>query len=590
MSMHQTPIPNNIISFLWQMMRSFRWQLFGLVLVSILWALDLSLRPYVVKIILDRLNLTPNHQIIEALWGPALFYIALSAAIVMVFRLYDFINLSLYPALRKKVQDLVMSYLTGHSYSYFQNNFAGNLSNKINDVAIGSQELISIVIDRFFSNGLALLIAVITFASVHWMLALIMLVWAFLFAVVTLKCAQKLEQLSYVASETHSKVIGKVVDVLSNNMAVRLFSRREFEQNRLAQTLEKSVERDKALQWFALKLYAFQGVSFLLMISVCLGFLVWGRAQGIISIGDFALILSLAIHIADCLWGLSKDFSDFIENLGRLKQGLSIVSVPYEVTDVPFAQPLKVRRGEICFDNVRFWYKGGAPLFDQLSVKINPGEKVGLVGFSGSGKTTFVNLIMRLFDIQQGVISVDGQDISQITQESLRQQIAFIPQEPTLFHRNVIENIRYGRIEASDEEVIEAAKRAHAHDFIMSLPEGYLTKVGERGNKISGGQRQRIVIARAFLKNAPILILDEATSALDTLTEHQIQQSLNELMGNKTTLVIAHRLSTLLHMDRILVFEAGQIIEQGSHRQLIEQDGLYARLWQSQIDGFLQEG
>ena len=250
---------------------------------------------------------------------------------------------------------------------------------------------------------------------------------------------------------------------------------------------------------------------------------------------------------------------------------------------------MQVKHGEIVFENASFQYREATPLFDQLNVRIQAGEKVGLVGYSGSGKTTFAHLILRLFDLESGRILIDGQDIGRVSQNSLRQSVSFIPQDPTLFHRSILENIRYAKPDATEAEVVLAAKAAHADEFIMALPEGYEALVGERGVKLSGGQRQRIAIARAMLKNAPILILDEATSALDSITEHLIQESLDQLMEAKTTIVIAHRLSTLLHMDRIIVFHHGQIVESGSHRALLEKNGRYAQLWKSQVGGFLPD-
>ncbi len=258
-----------------------------------------------------------------------------------------------------------------------------------------------------------------------------------------------------------------------------------------------------------------------------------------------------------------------------------------EFQDLPGAYELKVTKGIISFDRVLFHYKGITPLFHNKSVIIEAGQKAGLVGYSGSGKSTFVNLILRLYDVTEGYILIDGQDIRGCTQDSLRKNIAMIPQDPSLFHRTLMENIRYGRIDANDESVVEAAKRAHAHEFIAKLPQGYNSLVGERGVKLSGGQRQRIAIARAILKNAPILILDEATSALDSVVESDIQQSLWELMQGKTTIVIAHRLSTLLHMDRILVFDMGKIVEDGTHTELLAMNGMYKTLWEAQVGGFL---
>jgi ATP-binding cassette subfamily B protein len=274
---------------------------------------------------------------------------------------------------------------------------------------------------------------------------------------------------------------------------------------------------------------------------------------------------------------------------GNITQGLTVALAPLDIQDKPDATELRVTKGQITFDNVGFHYKGSEPLFTNKSVTIDPGQKVGLVGYSGGGKTTFSNLILRLYDVTDGRILIDGHDIRDVTQDSLRANIGMIPQDPSLFHRTLMENIRYGRDSATDAEVIEAAKRAHANEFIAKLPNAYDSLVGERGVKLSGGQRQRVAIARAILKNAPILILDEATSQLDSVTERDIQDSLWDLMQGKTTIVIAHRLSTLLHMDRILVFDSGKIVEDGTHDELLARGGLYKTLWDAQVGGFLPE-
>jgi ATP-binding cassette subfamily B protein len=289
------------------------------------------------------------------------------------------------------------------------------------------------------------------------------------------------------------------------------------------------------------------------------------------------------------IWFTSFQLTVFARELGTIGNALEIIQKGHDILDVKDAAHLVIHGGKIAFENVTFAYNANKPVFEHFNVVIPAGQKIGLVGFSGSGKSTFVNLILRFYDLQQGRILIDDQNIDEVTQESLRSQIAMIPQEPALFHRTLMENIRYGRIEATDEEVIQAAKLAHCHEFIDKLDEGYHSLVGERGVKLSGGQRQRIAIARAILKNAPIIILDEATSSLDTVTEKLIQESLHLLMERRTTIVIAHRLSTLIDMDKIFVFHHGKIIEEGSKDELLINNGHFAKLWNMQTDGFLPD-
>jgi ATP-binding cassette subfamily B protein len=307
------------------------------------------------------------------------------------------------------------------------------------------------------------------------------------------------------------------------------------------------------------------------------------------TVGEFSMVAGLAIMLIEAARGLSRSFLEFFEYLGNISDGVSVFVQPHEIIDKPDAPVLQVTRGEIVFDDVTFIYHEGLQVFEHLQVTIEPKQQVGLVGFSGSGKSTFVNLVLRLFEVQGGAIRIDGQNILDVTQDSLRESVSMIPQDPQLFHRSLLENIRYGRLDATDDEVVEAAKKAHAHEFILQTETQYESLVGERGVKLSGGQRQRIAIARAILKDSPILILDEATSALDSVTEKKIQLGLDNLMKGRTVVVVAHRLSTIAHMDRILVFDQGKIIEDGSHQQLLQRDGHYAHLWNMQAGGFLPE-
>lgn len=578
-----------LVDFIKIILRPYVKYILALLGVATLWSVDLSLRPYLVKIILDRLSSTPANTAWYHLVGPLLLFVSITIISLIVYRLYDWVILRFLPALKKTIVEFMMDHMLKHSHSYYQNSFSGSLVNKINDVAYGMREILIIGIDRFFGNFLALLIATFVISTVHPMLAVIMMTWLSIYFVVSLYCASKSHHLSDQLSETNSSVMGQIVDILMNMAAVRLFSSEPFEKEKLRVATQESFFREQRLSWFLFYLATFQGFSFLIMETACIAFLIYGRTQGFITVGDFGLIITINIHIMECLWNLSKDFSDFSEHMGRITQGLRLTTAPIEIVDVPGASPLRVEAGKIEFDRVTFHYKYDSPLFKDLSITIHGGEKIGLVGFSGSGKSTFASLILRIFDIQSGFIKIDGQNISEVTQDSLRQGISMIPQDPILFHRSIMDNIRYGKLSASDEEVVASAQKANIHDFIQKQPLGYHTIVGDRGIKISGGQRQRIAIARAFLKNSPILILDEATSALDSVTEEQIQNTLFKLMQEKTTLIIAHRLSTLLYMDRILVFDKGTIVEEGTHQQLLEQNGFYARLWEAQISGFLPE-
>lgn len=582
-------LPTPFFAFLKIITKPYYCHIIGLVIVNLLWAIDLSLRPYIFKIILDRVDLVASQDILEQVLWPIIGYLFLSLFGSLNLRFYDYICLKMIPNLRADIQKELSYNVLGHSHSYFLNNFAGSLSGKISDVSSGVKEIILIFIDRFLSNGFALLIAAVAFATVNKLLMLILLVWTLFFVGFTLYCSRKIHYLSYTSSEHRTLVIGQIVDVLINHSVVRLFARRDYEKDLLAKNMGDSITSEQKLRWYMLFVSLVQGLSFIVMLSSCFAFLVWGRQHNIVSIGDFALVLTIAITIVDLMWGLSKDFSDFSEELGKVSQGLTICTTPYEIVDVPNAKELIIKEGTITFNNVFFWYKGKTPLFNNLSVTIKAGQKVGLVGFSGSGKSTFVNLLQRAFDINSGEILIDGENISQVSLKSLHRNIALIPQEPTLLNRSILDNIKYGKLDASLDEVKKAAQKSHADDFLDKIPEGYHAYVGERGSKLSGGQRQRIAIARAILKDAPILILDEATSALDTITEAKIQESLDKLMEGRTTLVIAHRLSTLKNMDRILVFSFGQIIEDGTHQQLLRKKGLYAKLWNSQVNGFLQE-
>ena len=343
------------------------------------------------------------------------------------------------------------------------------------------------------------------------------------------------------------------------------------------------------MQWRVQISHLVQGVLVFLLMVAMLYLLINERLAGRVTVGDFAFVLSLTVMFSFQIWDLGQQFVHFTRELSKTRQAMKVLLLPHEIYNREYATPKTIQHGTIEFSDVCFTYNDDRGLFRNLSVTIKAGEKVGLVGYSGGGKSSFIRLIMRLFEVESGQILIDGHPIQSFTKENLRSQIAMIPQDPELFHRTIRENICFGKLNATEAEIIIAAKKAHAHEFIQELAEGYDSLVGEKGVKLSGGQRQRIAIARAIIKQAPIIILDEATSSLDSITERLIQESLHEMMQNKTTIVIAHRLSTLREMDRILVFKDGQIIEDGTLDDLRQQDGHFAKLWAMQGGGYLPE-
>ncbi len=578
------------LQFALQCLKPFRGWIVGAFLVGTFWAIDLSLRPYLLKIILDKIpRLTPE-EVIPELAAPTTFYIIMTLLTTLILRFHDFIWIKINYPLQRSIGDRLMNNMMQHSQELLQNQFVGNLGNKIKEAMTGIPELLILFIHKFFSHFLSLLIAIFTLWQVNVKCALLLSGWITIFMLIAGLLAKRAEQLIKNAAEVRSQVIGYLIDILSNFMTIRLLATRHYESQRLLQQLDRNSVAGQQRDWYFLRVILFQTFSFVVYQTLSLLALIYGFKAGQVTAGDFILIFTVNISIIQVLRSLSEDISRAAELIGNINQGVSIALIPLTLQDAQPEQSLQVHQGTIVFDQVTFNYQGAATLFYKQSVSIAAGQKIGLVGYSGSGKTTFINLILRLYDVTAGAIVIDGQDIRQVTQDSLHKAIGLIPQDPLLFHRSLLENIRYGRLEASDAEVITAAKQAQADDFIVQLPQGYASLVGERGVKLSGGQRQRIAIARVLLKNAPILILDEATSQLDSVTEQVIQQSLKRLMHGKTSIVIAHRLSTLLQMDRILVLKAGKIIEDGPHQVLLAQGGLYKTLWEAQVGGLLDLG
>lgn len=591
--MEQQELPGTIGVFIWRYLRHEKIYLCGFILVALVWAIEMSLSPYLFKVIIDTVVAEGSQyeQLLKKLLLPITLYAAMSLVLNLNFRLYNYINLKLIPRLNATIHQDVFAYLLKHSYAFFQNQLVGGLTRKIVDLVVNTEMLISIPNEWFISRGLAACVASITlFKVVHPMFGMILLGWGVCFVAVSYYFAKHAEYLSKKSSEAFSELDGVTSDAFSNVLSVKLFDNIKLQVTYVAKKLAALVQCDRAFQWYSLKTHFCLGLGLSLLIVCMLLALLHGLKLGLVGAGDFALVLMLSSAFTGAVYDLGNQMQRFSKVKGTCNQALSLLARPHDIVDATQAQSLSVTQGEIQIHQVSFAYPGHDPIFKNLSVRIAPGSKVGLVGYSGAGKSTLIKLILRLQEIDEGDILIDGQSIKHVTQSSLRQAIATIPQDPELFHQTVLENIRFAKPDATDEDVIEAAKKAKCHAFIMALPEQYQSVVGERGVKLSGGQKQRIAIARAFLKNAPILLLDEATSSLDSLTERDIHLALHAVMAQKTTMVIAHRLATLKDMDRILVFDSGEIQEDGTLSELLSnQQGAFYKLWSMQSGGFLHE-
>ncbi|HUO91910.1 MAG TPA: ABC transporter ATP-binding protein, partial [Rhizomicrobium sp.] len=478
-------------------------------------------------------------------------------------------------------------YMMGHSPRYFQENFAGKLGQKIKQAGQASVSILTILcLDMVRVTGLVLVGGVLMFEA-HASYAIILGVWTAIYLGIVVSLAKRCVKLSKAFSDEVSTSTGRLVDAITNADLVRAFAKASYERRFLSFFLEDEMNASRRLRWFLIMMRSFMQLATL---ALRVGLVVVSgidTLNGGLSVGAFAMVFFLGSQIANSVQELSFRMLDYFEQLGTLTEALELVTSQHEIVDAPDAKPLVVKEGGIRYEHIRFAHPDGQSVFDDLSLDIRPGEKVGLVGPSGAGKSTLVKLLRRQYEPQGGRILIDGIDIEHVTWDSLNEAIAEVPQVPGVFHRAVRDNIRYARPDAQDADVIRAAVDAYAHDFIQERPTGYGTIVGEQGIKLSGGERQRVAIARALVKDAKILVLDEATSSLDSESEHLIQEGLWNLMQGRTVIAIAHRLSTIAGMDRIVYLEAGKIIEEGPHRELLARGGAYARLWNRQMGGFI---
>ncbi|WLQ13100.1 ABC transporter ATP-binding protein [Hahella aquimaris] len=483
-------------------------------------------------------------------------------------------------------------YLLKQSLSFYQNDFAGRIATKVLQTSLAVRETVMKLLDImvyvlvYFSTMLVMI------GSADMRLLIPMMVWLGAYVCLQLYFVPKLKRNSMKNADARAAMTGRIVDSYTNITTVKLFSHTQREADYAQESMQGFLTTVRRQMRLVTGINVSVHTLNYMLTFVITALAIWLWTQAAITVGAIAIAVSLTLRLNGMAQWIMWEVSALFENIGTVADGITTLSKPQEVTDRPDASKLQATKGHIRFDKIGFHYGKGEGVIEKLSLDIKPGEKVGLVGRSGAGKSTLVNLLLRFYDLEQGRILIDGQDIREVSQESLREHIGMVTQDTSLLHRSVRDNILYGRPDATEEEMIAAARKAEAHDFILSLSDpqgrrGYDAQVGERGVKLSGGQRQRIAIARVLLKDAPILILDEATSALDSEAEAAIQRSLYELMEGKTVIAIAHRLSTIAAMDRLIVLDDGAIIEQGSHQDLISSGGIYAQLWAHQTGGFL---
>ncbi len=583
------PVLSRPFAFMRHVSHEHRAWLFGVLFAVFIAELAGTSIPYIFKMFIDTAGAIGRGEAAQGdIWFIVFLFPFMTALTFIGWRVSGFIGMELSSRSSATSYKTLFGYLAHHSHAYFSDRFAGSLSSKISHASEGIQALSEALIWNYIPSILSL---ILTIGYIWSSSATIALIFTGLIALlvplnIILARFRRPHVVNFSAQATKAR--GYAVDAISNISAIRQYVRMEDEKRAFEAHIDEmrrlNIRQWRISEWGLLLnnaiIVCFEAI--MLFVSVRL----WMSTQ--ITTGELIMIATLMMNVQSTLVFIGMSMNGFIRRYAEIQEGLADIIVPHEITDRENAQPLAVKKGVIVCDKVSFSY-GDEPVFNDFSLTIKKSERVGLVGTSGAGKTTFVSLLLRQHEIQGGSITIDGQDIAKVTQDSLRDHIAIVPQEPLLFHRSIRENIAYGKPNATQEEIERSAKKAQAHTFITSLTGGYDTLVGERGVKLSGGQKQRIAIARAILKNAPILILDEATSALDSESEVAIQKALEQLMKGKTVIAIAHRLSTLREMDRIVVLENGAIIEDGTHETLANAKGTYARLWEHQAGGFLTE-
>jgi ATP-binding cassette subfamily B multidrug efflux pump len=590
---HPEP-PAGLIAFFWHFARQAKWLFLALFVIEMFQALTDSAVPWFMGRIVTLVTSVPPERFLGLTWpmlaGMALVVLVARPGVALL--RYLVANQAIAAPFTGLIRWQAHWHVVRQSWAFFQNDFAGRISNRVMQTGAAVRSTLTASVTALWYILVYGVTAIGMTAAADLWLALPILLWFVFYVALLGYFVPRMRDRSKVSSEARSALMGRIVDSYTNILTVKLFARARDED----QYVRDAIESHTGLFLAAQRLMTVFGtlLNFLNALLIAgagaLVLLLW--RHGTVDVGAIAMVLPLTLQLTNMSRQIATQITDIFEDIGVVQEGMITIAQPLRLVDQAGAKPLVVCEGRITFEDVRFGYGRETGVLQDFSLTVRPGEKVGLVGRSGAGKSTVVNLLLRFFDLEGGRILIDGHDIAQATQESLRAQISVVTQDTSLLHRSIRENIRYGRQEASEAEVREAARLAHADEFIPLLEDwrgsrGYDAHVGERGVKLSGGQRQRVAIARVILRNAPILVLDEATSALDSEIEAAIQASLDALMAGKTVIAIAHRLSTIARMDRLVVLDHGRIVEQGNHDQLLSLDGHYAALWRRQSGGFL---
>ncbi len=580
-----------IFKYVWPQMRKYKGAFYAIIIMfSIRVVFDSILRPLYFKKIIDLLSntkverLSLSHDIFILIF----ILIIINIIIFIIARTTKFLFFRFEINVIRELRNFAFQKVENHSQTFFSNTFAGSLVTKSRRFVGSFETMFDIFIYNFLNFSVILIGVFIVLIKQAPTISLIFLLWIIIHIFVVSRFVKKKMKYDLLEAEQDSKISGRLADVFGNILAVKFFSARKREIDSFHEYTNEGKKRSRKAWFLGGQIDMIQHLFIIVVNSIILITMIslWLKNQ--MSTGTVVLIQTYMVIISEKLWDFGNSLTKFMKSASDMKEMVDIFETTPDILDPKNPEELKIKTGRIVFENVYFKYNTGQLVLNNFNLDIKSGEKVGVVGHSGAGKSTITKLLLRFTDITKGAILIDGQDIRNLKQDDLRSVISYVPQEPILFHRTIRENISYGKPNATDEEIMEVAKKAHAYEFIEKLLHKYDTFVGERGVKLSGGERQRVAIARAMLKDAPILVLDEATSSLDSVSESYIQEALAELMKGKTTIVIAHRLSTIQKMDRIIVLDKGEITEDGTHKELLEKDGIYAELWNHQSGGFIE--